>query len=231
MALNKTLSQLRASVRKFANIEGTTAALRHPDADVDDYVNRAIGALHRRLTTSIPDQRVLSSTNISTIVGTTVYALPSDFDFLISAELSANGHRSWLQAYEMHERPVLADTNSPTNGIPVCYRLRGSNIEILPTPGGIFTVQLWYVPTITELTSGAQNYDTISRLDEFIIAYAARPIAVKDRNVDLVAICKSMIGEIDAEIEVLARNRDKNSPMRITDVYVTDRFGRPSRFR
>jgi hypothetical protein len=231
VALTQTQEQMRNGVRKFANVQGTTALLRHPDADLNDYINRALGSLHRKLTTALPDQRILSSTTITTESGVSSYGLPALFDYLISVELLAHGHRSWLTAYEMFERPVLVSPDQPTDGIPIAYRLRGGNIDLLPTPLDGYSVLLWYVPAATQLTGNAQTYDTISRLDEYVIAYAARPIAIKDKNWDLAAACKAIIDELTVDIEVLARNRDRNSPPRIVDVYQTDRWGRPRRYR
>lgn len=231
MALNQTQQEMRNNVRKFANVQGTTALLRHPDADLNDYINRALGSLHRKLTTAMSDQRFLASTTVTTSSGTTTYSLPALFEHLISAELTVDGRRHWLQGYEMHERAPLISPDQPTNGIPFTYRLRGSNIEILPTPADAYDVLLWYVPAPTQLTGNSQTYDTISRLDDYVVAYASRPIAIKDKNWDLVAACKQIIDELTGEIEVLSRNRDRNSPPRIVDVYATDRWGRQRRFR
>jgi hypothetical protein len=231
MALNQTQTQLLASVRKFSNTQGTTPLLRHPDADLKDYINRALGALHRRLTAALPDQRFLSSTTISIVAADQLYDLPATFDSLISAELYAtsSGPRYWLQAYEMHERPAFLDANGSTSGMPTGYRLRGETIEFLPIPDSTYSCLLWYLPTVSQLASGSDTYDTISRLDEFIIAYATRPIAIKDKNWDLVSACKGLMEELSKEIESLARSRDRNSPPRIVDVYASDRWGRQQR--
>lgn len=231
MGLNRTQQEMRDGMRKFANVQGTTALLRHPDADCNDYLNRGLGALHRRLTTALPDQRILGSTTITTSDGVTTYSLPAGFDHLISAELTADGHRSWLQGYEMFERAALASPDLPSNGIPYAYRLRGGNIELLPSPDTGHTVMLWYVPAASQLTANGQAYDTISRLDDFLIAYGARLIAIKDKNWDLVSAAKQILDELDEEIATLARNRDRNSPPRIVDTYATDRWGRTPGYR
>ncbi len=226
MALNRRQDEMREGVRRFANVQGTTALLRHPDAEINDYINRALGSLHRKLTSTLPDQRYLASTTVSTSSGTATYALGVNFDSIISLELAADGHRSWLQAYEMSERPMLVSPDVPTQGIPFTYRLRGSNIELLPTPQDVYTVTVWYVPTTTQLASDSATFDTISRLDDFIIAYAGRLVAIKDKNWDLAAACKDMLAELDAEIVALARNVDRNSPPRVVDTYAADRWGR-----
>lgn len=231
MALTQTLTQLTANVRRFADIGGTNALVRHPDADLYDYLNRAFGSLHRILTEQLPDVRVLSSTTVTTSAGTATYALPADFDHLISVDLTANGSKTWLLSYEMHERASLTAPSSAGIGVPLAYRLRGSNIEYLPTPTGVYTSVLWYVPTPSQLTSGAQTYDTINRLDDYLIAYAARFVAVRDKNSDLVGICNQMIAEFRREAEQAARGRDKNSPSRIVDESFANRWGGAARWR
>lgn len=235
MALTQTLAQMRGNLRKFANVEGTTALLRHPDADCNDYINRALGSLHRHLTEAVPDQRFLASTTVSLTSGTTVYSLPADFDHLISVDLTANGVKSWLIAYEMHERPALSDTSGNFGGVPYCYRLRGGNIEYLPSPTSSYSSTLWYVPTASQLVSDGSAFDTIARLDDYVVAYAGRFVGTKDKNWDLVGECKALCAELKEEIYALARSRDKNSPARIVDESYTNRFGRrvgiPRRWR
>jgi len=225
MALNQTLEQLVASTRKFANVQGATALLRHPVADVNDYVYRALGSLHRKLTEAQPDQRYLSSETISTAAATSLYTLPVDFEHLISIDMTANGVKVWLQSYENAERPMLTDPSGSYNGIPTFYRLRANYIELLPVPHGAYVATLWYKPNAQQPTTG-QTFDTISRLDDYIVAYAARIVATKDKQWDLVAECRNVCKELEEEISVIGRTRDANSPGRVTDVSLSNRWGR-----
>lgn len=233
MALTQSKAQIRTNVRKFSDTQGTTALLRHPNDDIDDYINRALGSLHRRLTTALPDQRYLSSQTVTTVAGMLTYPLASDFDHLISVDITADGRRTWLEAFEMNERPELLSADTSFTGVPFAYRLRGANIEYLPTVSGVYSSVLWYVPTPTQPAVGsggdATTFDTISRLDDYLIAYASKPIAIKDKNWDLLTACKSVIADLEGEIDVIARGRDKNSPPRITDVYQSNRWGRRMR--
>lgn len=226
MALTKTRTLIRAAVRRFTDTGGTNALVRHPDADLNDYIDRALGSLHRKLNEHIPDLRVLSSSSISITSGTTSYSLPADFEALVSVDLTANGVKVWLEAYEMHERASLTDSGSSYSGVPQFYRLRGSNIEYLPSPTSSYTSVIWYVPTPTQFAADAETFDTINRLDDYLVAYASRFVAVKDKNVELVALCRDMMAELEADIALVARNRDRNSPPRVVDEWHADRWGR-----
>lgn len=229
MALTQTLAQLRTNVRRMANVQGATALQRHPDADLNDYVNRGIAALRRELDVAIPDQRFLASSTFSTVAGTTTYALPADFNHLVSIDLVANGVKTWLVPYEMHERPTLTDSSVAYNGVPFTYRLRGSNVELLPSPDGVYSCTLWYTSDPSTLSSDASTLDTITRLDDFVIAYAAKLVHLKDNNLDKLQACDALMVLMRDEIGMIARTRDKNAPSRVVDEMLADRWGRSSR--
>lgn len=234
MALTRTLVQMREGVRKFANVQGATALQRHPDADLNDYVNRALGSLHRKLTEAVPDQRFLATSSTTTVDGTSTYALPATFESLLLVELTAQGVKRWLTAYEPHEHAALTDPSLSYAGVPVAYRLAAGNIELLPTPTDAYTLLIWYLPASSNLTADSSTYDTINRLDDYVYAYAGRLVAIKDKNWDLVSASKGIIDEMTAEILALGRNRDRNSPSRIVDETMADRWGRrlgPRRYR
>jgi len=230
MALTQTLAQLRTNVRRMADVAGTTALQRHPDTDLNDYVNRGIAALRRELDVAIPDQRFLSSTTTSTVAGTSTYALPAGFNFLVSVDLEAHGTKLWLVPYEMHERPTLTSPDTAYAGTPAHYRLRGSNIEVLPTPQGVFTLTLWYVADPSTLSLDADTFDTITRLDDFVIAYASKLVAMKDKNWDLVGACDGLMDRMREDVQFIARGRDRNAPSRIVDEALADRYGRVRRW-
>lgn len=228
MALTRTIDQMVNATRRVTNALGTSALQRHPDVDLFDYVNRGIAALDRKLKLADTGQRFLSSSTITTVVGTEVYALPSEFMALISLSGDINGSQRWFTAYDLNERPRLIDQNAGWTGEPLHYRLRQGNISLLPTPADVYTLTLWYAPNASTLTTG-QTYDTINRLDDYIVWYAAREVCKKDANWELHDRLTQSMGEIASEIEALGRNRDMSSPARIVDMTQRDRFGRMGR--
>ena len=217
MALTQTREQVRDNVRRLTDTRGANALLRHPNADLNEYINRGYAALYRKLTMMVPDQRFLASDTITTSDGVSVESLPADFDHLISIDLLANGRLTWLTSYEMPERPALADPMSTGFGIPMTYRLRGSNIELLPVPTAAYDITLWYVPTVTQFASDGATFDTIVRLDDYVISYACLAVEVRNKNWAAVAEHRTAMGMLDPDLEAIGRSRDKNSPSRIVD--------------
>ncbi len=234
MPLTQTGAQMIDAIRRMADVKGTSALARHPNADCYDYLNKGLGSLHRKLIDGIPDQRTLSSSAISVVAGTSLYSLPSDFHHLISTDLTMNGVKRWIESYEMNERPTLTDPSTPNTSLPFLYRLRGSSVELLPTASSAGTFTLWYVPTpkqyATDGSDSSTLFDTIDRLDEYPIAYGARLISIRDNNQSRISMCTQLMNELEAEIRVTARNRDKNTQDRILDERIADRYG-STRFR
>lgn len=229
MALNRTIEQMVDATRRCTDTQGVAALERHPDVDLFDYVNRGIAALHRVLSLADNGQRYINSATILTSTSIENYSLPADFMHLISLSGVFDGVQRWLTSYEMNERPPLIDDNAGWTGEPLFYRLRGANISLVPIPRNVYSLTLWYGPTPAELTAG-QNFDTIARLDDYVVWYAAKEIAKKDRNWELHDRLSADMAQLRGEVEAVGRNRDLNSPARIIDVTRRDRYGVTRRY-
>lgn len=230
MAITQQLVDLRTNVRRTCDIGGSSNLTRHPDASVNDAVNRGIAALYRMLTQLIPDQRYLGTSTITTTNGTSTYALDASCSSVLYVEMTANGERTWLDAYSPIEHAALTNPSSTYSGTPLYYRVIGSNIDLLPAPSGGYTVSYWFVPDSPQLTSDGQTIDTIARLDDYVIWYASREIATKDAKWELIAALESRMTRLEADIMTIARNRDLNAPPHVADERGYDRFGRRSRY-
>jgi hypothetical protein len=229
MPLTRTIDQMVDATRRCTDTQGTAALVRHPDVDLFDYVNRGIAALARVLRSVDSGQRFLSSTTITTVAGTELYTLPPDFMFLVSLGGEVNSVQRWLTSYEMNERPHLVDDNAGWTGEPMFYRLRGDNISLVPVPAAVYSLTLWYTANPSTLSTG-QTFDTIARLDDYVVWWAAKEIAKKDRNWELHDRLGADLAALRADIESIGASRDKNSAARIIDVTQRDRYGRFNRY-
>lgn len=234
MPLTQTLTQMMAKTRRLSDTESRTD--RHPDADVRDDINRGLAAYYRVVTQALPGQRFMSESTISTVSGTSLYNLsgfsPSAAELyqLLSMEVEYNSHKFWIQAFSLAERPMLTSPDGAFTGVPLTYQIRGTQIELLPEPTGVYTVtMLWVANAPQKDTAGsedAETIDTICRFDDYAIAYAVREIATKDKNWDLVQAMSARLAELKQEVLEVAMRRDKNSPGGVVDI-----FGEGRRFR
>lgn len=225
MALTRTLAELRESVQRTADVVAFTD--RHPAASINNLINRGLGALHRLTMVVAPEFRPIASTTVTTDGTNTLFALPATFRSLISVEYVGTDSdvRVWLTPFEMHERPELyrdgTEATRATN-----YRIMGSNIELLPKAPTGHTAILWYATTATQLASDSDTADVLDRLDDFVVWFAAREIAMERGDWDRHDRLSAKLAAMEAEIQVLARTRDVSGPSRPVDLARADRYGR-----
>lgn len=225
MALTRTLAQLRDSVQRTADVVAFTA--RHTEASVNDLINRGLGALQRVTAIVDPEFRPIASTTITTDGAATEYGLPSNCRSVISVMYTVDDKSVWLDPFEMHERPALVDQNLTVNATRATnYRVMGSNIELLPLADEDHEVLVWYATTANQLTADAQTVDVYDRLDDYVIWWAAREIAMDRADWERHDRLTAKIAAMEADIQILARSRDLSGPARIVDVRVADSYGR-----
>lgn len=96
------------------------------------------------------------------------------------------------------------------------YRVLGNNIMLIPTPSSGQTLQLWYIPRLTELL---QDTDTttagISGWIEYVIVRAAKYALDKEES-DSSKLDQELIF-LKQRIEESASNRDAGIPDKISD--------------
>lgn len=220
MAIFKTQSEMRDAVRRRVDIKGNVGLARHPDADINDYVNRGIAALYRLLCRVNGDQRYLATAPIPTLAGVARYSLPDDFQHAISLEGTINGRTYRFDSYDWSQRPWLENR---TTGEPYLFRLLGDELELMPVPSGPYQLELWYVPSAPQLTEDNDPFDTIVRLDDYVVDYAARLVAERDENYELMGAVAQHLAELKADIEVFcSSNRNQANPPQPIRTRITD---------
>jgi hypothetical protein len=228
MALTRRLDEIRDAVQRTADVVAFTD--KHPVSYINDLINRGLGALSRICRTTNPEFQPLGSTTITTDGSSTSYSLPSNFRSLLSVEYIADGCKTWLIPYELHERSVLTtpDVTSASRRAQF-YKVIGSNLELLPLAPANHRAFIWYATTVTQLASDSQTMETMERLDDYVIWYAAREIAQERENWDRVDRLTQRMAELEGDIRILARSIDLSHPGRVTRVEFANRYDRYGR--
>ncbi len=225
MALSRTVAQFLTDMRQRSDNEGTSALDRFPDPECILYLNRAVWAFHRIVVESRGGNYKVSAVSVPTVSGTSVYALDAAFYRLLNVNATLNGHKIWLDSFDENERAQLSDANNGWSGQPFKYSLVGSNIELLPTPTAVYTIEVRFVPDPPTLVAG-NSYDAVNGDGvNFIVDTAAGFMASKDENWELYNSLKSSAATCKEALEMSLPNRDQNTPPRIQNVRPMSRFG------
>ena len=132
-----------------------------------------------------------------------------------------------LKKFEFISRNRYVYPQITTNLLGVAgmkYRMMGDQIEFITAPSGGQTIQLWYIPRMTELLKDTDMCDGVSGWTEYIIVDAAIKALQKEES-DVTVLAAQKQALID-RIEAAAENRDAGEPELISNTRrYTDMYG------
>lgn len=196
-----TLTQLTTRAQQEADMVNSSFV---SSSEWTTYINQSYMELYGVVVQAYGnDYNVASPYSFVTDGTNSRYALPSDFWKLLGVDLQVQASNLWvtLKPFTFAERNRFGLINSP-----------------VPMAGQ--TLRLWYVPTLTQLSSGSDEIITplsANGWDEYIVIDAAmKAMAKEESDVSVLASRKTAITQrINAEAE----NRDAGSPTHIVDFY------------
>jgi hypothetical protein len=215
MARTRTLTQLIDDVRKKADVRGATA--RHPDADITRFINQGIAELRDLLIEARGRLyfRKAGGHPITTLADTSRYALPGDFHILISLRVQGQVHQ--LFPFTPDDELVLR-AEGASSSLPTHYEIQPGYIELLPKHAAGETIIVEYIPTMTDLVAGGDLLDGYQGWEDYVVAYAAREIAIADDEQGVVRNCSDDMAKMALRIAKLAPKRDNHRPERVKNV-------------
>lgn len=165
----------------------------------------------------------LTTQSFTSVAGTTLYTLPSDFKSALALWQIRGTQRYPIDPFGLHERTTGDTVYFDANGIVnTRYRIRGQGtagtsvrLEFDRDPGAN-DFELEYIPAPEVISSTADQIDGVSGWEERITYGVARRMLLK--NQDDVSAISMMIAEIDQQIALMAAQRDSGRPTVVQDV-------------
>jgi len=112
-------------------------------ARVNQYINDGLQLVANR----VQFYQEETTSDFSTVSGTTSYPLPADFARVRS--LRDTGNTTEMMNVDLR----MIDRSTVTSGRPLYYALDGTNVHLYPTPDGVYSMELryWKVPATLAL--------------------------------------------------------------------------------
>lgn len=194
MARTVTLLSLRTWARQLADIEGDPNIT---DTELTALANRHLTEVYDALVDAGPPEYYASTTTVTTVAGTTLYALPADF-------------RTLLEVYAQESATDLRLVHPMGHGQRARYR----------APTNVYSATVEYVPAAPTLVNSGDTFDGVSGWEELIANLMARDCMTK-RDMDISPVMAS-IGALQARIASRARSRDRGHPRYTSDLDAQD---------
>lgn len=222
MARNRSGADLIDDALLRADVQEATD--RHPRPEVLRHVNQGRAELYDILVEARGKAYFRSATpwTVTTTADTTLYTsgFPATFYRLISVRVTdADGHGGApLEPLQPQEEAWMLDPDA--EGWPTHYDMRPNGIGIYPEHDADLRVVVEYIPCVTDLAddSATTNADGVNGWEEYVVEFAARRIAKKDGDMELIADCDREMARLKERIKRLAPNRDTFRARRVQDV-------------
>lgn len=196
----RTLQQLLDGVSDRADINIATSGVRHTQAKVTDRINRSVQRWLLMVAESGDDTNLKSSrttTSTSTTRDSNNWA-PNQYVALPSGAVLIRGMDVWVNATspvamlrvdELERNDAQMATTwwlSGGIGMPVFYRVGGINqagsnlIQIFPWADAVYTIDIRYIPALTDLSGLSDTVDFICGGEEWVINDVAMQTLISD---------------------------------------------------
>lgn len=207
----------------YARSDLQSAVDRHPRADVLRYVNQGCAALYDLLVEARGSVYYRATPiEITTTAGTTRYTLnftsptPAFYRLISVRVKGSNGFT--LGPFVAQDEPMLrapfADAQFPSH-----YQVQNGFIELLPFHRAGEIVVVDYIPVVPDLADSAgSTFDGINGWEEYIVLFAAKCMAMKDQDWDLVRELRVDMTTITSRVSKLAPGRDAFRAERVKNV-------------
>lgn len=200
----------------YARSDLESAEDRHERPDVLRYVNQGCAALYDLLIEARGRTYFRTSLEIPTLSETTFYAVAGLYRLLGVRVKGVAGFT--LEPFAQQDEPILRAPFTSAS-FPSHYELRPGGIEVLPYHRGGETLVVDYVPTCPDLAdTNVSLFDGINGWEEFVVAFAAKCMATKDQDWDLVRELRNDLAGLTDRISKLAPTRDAFRAERVKNV-------------
>lgn len=216
MARVVTLLTLRTRLRRRADIEGETA--RFPDAELNDYINEGIAALHTEILRERPQGFGENQTTFSTVYNQELYPLPVNFMNLTKVFVIINGFEHVLRTYEQFDTNGLVEPVNWDQIINPVYRIVGDQISLRPRPSTVMTVYVNYVPCVGTLVADSDTFDGVDGFEEVALGWALKQVSVKQGDDQRMGMANDMYAGALDRLRGIMHAKNAAEPARMTDM-------------
>jgi hypothetical protein len=191
------------------------------DAELNDWINDSLAELYGIVVESYGDDYYEARASFQTVAGQSLYPLdtivgaPADFFKLVAVEI-AEGSNWWpARRFQDEERYRLQTCSWDSRGASVRHRLVGSNLELVPTPPGVYSMRIRYVPRAPQLAADGTEFDSINGWHEFVVCDVAAKMLEKEESDS--GPLRARKAEFIDRLKSATKNRDQGGPHQMID--------------
>lgn len=228
MARVETFANLKLQAREAADMVNSDFV---SDDELGRLVNTYVAELYDLVVAAYGHAYYADSYTFTTASGTDKYGIETlsgdgaNFYQLLGVDIDLGSDQVvTAEPFAFHHRNKYRQgTCVWTGGMPIAYRLHGSQIWFQPSPLGVYTVTIHYIPAAPLLVDDEDELDGVNGWERYVILCAAIAMLQKEQSDSSVLEREKMM--LVARINAMSHNRDAGEPGQVIDVRGR-RFGR-----
>lgn len=231
MARTRTLTELIADVRFQSSTQGFT--VRHTDADITRLINQEIQAHREEVSLDGVANYLVSYSSTFTAGNTSPYTFAT-------LDLSSGPSPALVRLYGLD---ILVTSNETKTLKAVSFAERSDyggvpaepvawapistyKIAILPAPATAYTYVAWYLPKLTDLSTGSDTFDGVAGWEDRVVWGAVSRIIARDQFPQAYSMAVAERERATAKVLQTARQTGKGVIHRRRDTWLERRQDR-----
>jgi hypothetical protein len=220
-----TLTNLTDRAKQVADLVGSAFI---SSSEWTTYINNGLKELYDLVVAANEDYFTTSGT-VTISAAASSASMPATFYKLrgVDYQLSSSDYINVpLFSFQDRNRSGEYLTSSQGNDPTRRYRIILDSLHVTPADKAPGSYRVWYVPSVTELSSGSDTISTtFSKFgwEEYIVLYAAIKALTKQEQD--VRELNNQKAELAQRIITMSTSRNSDQPERITNLSQTSRYG------
>lgn len=189
-----TYSELKSAIADELNRSDLTAV-------IPNFISLAEARLNRDLRV----RQMIKRSNANTVAGSRYLAIPPDWQQAKNLQITASGRTQQLEYMTLDFSDYYNATQGGATGIPKYYNFTGGEIELIPTPNGVYSVEMAYYGKVTPLSDTTTTNWLLTQWPDIYLYGAlihSAPYLKEDERIDVWStIYDRLTNEVNASDE------------------------------
>lgn len=204
MSRNVTLTQLQTDIQAQADFVGAATTGRYPLTTVTRFINQSIQAFRERLSNEGATHFLVSATGSLTSGATSPYpfnvldlsAVNPSIVRLYGIDLTLNGGRVKSLSFTPFTERASFEGPVVTSEPRAWSVFNTRKVAIMPPPNQTYTYVAWYLPVLTDLSSGSDTFDGVAGWEDFIVWDVVCRMLMRDQTATAFQLASGYRSEI-----------------------------------
>lgn len=126
-------------------------------SDLTSVIPNFISLAEARLNRDLRVRQMIKRANAPTVAGNRYLSVPPDWQQAKNLQITASGKTVQLEFMTLDFADYYNSTRGGLSGVPKYYNFTGGDIELIPTPNDVYSIEMAYYGKVTPLSDSVST--------------------------------------------------------------------------